>query len=273
MYIDTEGAFRPERLIEIAERYGLNGQDVLDNVSYARAFNSEHQLTLLAQASLMMSEGRYGLLVVDSAPTSEEDAAERPMSSSPNRTVRSMIEAKHDGPIVYAHAMRCPTRSKLVTDKAVDACRPYTAGLVREVKPSRIFCLGRIAFEMVLGVSADPMSARGGTLIQAFDPSQRRWLTVEQRGVPCLVGVAGVLLQRGDGPRDVRQPEAVEQPARAVVPVRVAAGTVTIYSSRLWHRGGANTASSGRPTFHIAAIGEGGHAGRWRERRRLERRR
>jgi DNA polymerase I-like protein with 3'-5' exonuclease and polymerase domains/uracil-DNA glycosylase len=102
------------------------------------------------------------LLIVDSAPTAEEDAAERPMSSSPNRTVRSMIEAKHDGPIVYAHAMRCPTRGKLVTEKAVDACRPYTAGLVREVKPSRIFCLGRIAFEMVLGVSADPMSVRRG---------------------------------------------------------------------------------------------------------------
>ena len=67
MYIDTEGTFRPQRLIEIAEKYGLDGQDVLDNVSYARAFNSEHQLTLLAQASLMMSEGRYGLLVVDSA--------------------------------------------------------------------------------------------------------------------------------------------------------------------------------------------------------------
>ena len=33
MYIDTEGTFRPERLMEIAERYGLNGQDVLDNVT------------------------------------------------------------------------------------------------------------------------------------------------------------------------------------------------------------------------------------------------
>uniref|UniRef100_A0A7S4F965 DNA repair protein RAD51 homolog n=1 Tax=Chrysotila carterae TaxID=13221 RepID=A0A7S4F965_CHRCT len=67
MYIDTEGTFRPERLIEIAERYGLNGQDVLDNVSYARAHNSEHQLNLLIEASCMMAESRYGLLIVDSA--------------------------------------------------------------------------------------------------------------------------------------------------------------------------------------------------------------
>ena len=32
MYIDTEGTFRPQRLLEIADKYGLNGQDVLDNV-------------------------------------------------------------------------------------------------------------------------------------------------------------------------------------------------------------------------------------------------
>ena len=67
MYIDTEGTFRPKRLISIAERYGLNPQDVLDNVAYARAYNSDHQSKLLIQASAMMSENRYALLVVDSA--------------------------------------------------------------------------------------------------------------------------------------------------------------------------------------------------------------
>ena len=67
MYIDTEGTFRPERLVEIAERYGLNGQDVLDNVSYARAYNSDHQSQLLVEAACMMADSRYGLLIVDSA--------------------------------------------------------------------------------------------------------------------------------------------------------------------------------------------------------------
>lgn len=41
MYIDTEGTFRPERLIPIARRYGLEEQKVLDNVAFARAHNSE----------------------------------------------------------------------------------------------------------------------------------------------------------------------------------------------------------------------------------------
>lgn len=29
LYIDTEGTFRPVRLLAIAERYGMNGEDVL----------------------------------------------------------------------------------------------------------------------------------------------------------------------------------------------------------------------------------------------------
>lgn len=67
LYIDTEGTFRPERLLAVAERYGLSGQDVLDNVAYARAYNSDHQMQLLIQASAMMSESRYALIIVDSA--------------------------------------------------------------------------------------------------------------------------------------------------------------------------------------------------------------
>jgi DNA repair protein RAD51 len=67
LYIDTEGTFRPERLVACAQRYGLNPDEVLDNVAYARAFNSDHQSALLTQASAMMSESRYALLIVDSA--------------------------------------------------------------------------------------------------------------------------------------------------------------------------------------------------------------
>jgi len=67
LYIDTEGTFRPERLVATAQRFGLNPDEVLDNVAYARAYNSDHQSHLLLQASAMMSESRYALLVVDSA--------------------------------------------------------------------------------------------------------------------------------------------------------------------------------------------------------------
>ena len=35
LYIDTEGTFRPVRLLSVANRYGLSGEEVLDNVDAA----------------------------------------------------------------------------------------------------------------------------------------------------------------------------------------------------------------------------------------------
>ncbi|GAB0087530.1 DNA repair protein RAD51 homolog [Sergentomyia squamirostris] len=67
LYIDTEGTFRPERLLAVAERYKLNGNEVLDNVAFARAYNSDQQLKLLTQGACMMSESRYALLIIDSS--------------------------------------------------------------------------------------------------------------------------------------------------------------------------------------------------------------
>lgn len=67
MYIDTEGTFRPERLVSIAERFGLDPTEVLENVAYARAHNCDQQNKLLVQAAALMSESRYALLVVDSS--------------------------------------------------------------------------------------------------------------------------------------------------------------------------------------------------------------
>lgn len=58
LYIDTEGTFRPERLVAVAQRYKLNANDVLDNVAYARAYNTDHQTQLLVMASAMMCESR-----------------------------------------------------------------------------------------------------------------------------------------------------------------------------------------------------------------------
>uniref|UniRef100_A0A0A9WJ76 DNA repair protein RAD51 1 n=1 Tax=Lygus hesperus TaxID=30085 RepID=A0A0A9WJ76_LYGHE len=67
MYIDTENTFRPERIVAIAERFGLNPQAVLDNITYARAYNTDHQIELLSEAAAILSNGVYGVLIVDSA--------------------------------------------------------------------------------------------------------------------------------------------------------------------------------------------------------------
>ncbi|QRV83104.1 meiotic recombination protein DMC1, related protein [Ceratobasidium sp. AG-Ba] len=42
-YIDTEGTFRPDRIRAIADRFGVDPEQTLENITYARAYNSEHQ--------------------------------------------------------------------------------------------------------------------------------------------------------------------------------------------------------------------------------------
>ena len=67
IYIDTEGTFRPEKLALIAERFGLDPKEAIENVFYARAYNSDHQMRLLLQVCALMCEQKFSLLIVDSA--------------------------------------------------------------------------------------------------------------------------------------------------------------------------------------------------------------
>ncbi|GKV19676.1 hypothetical protein SLEP1_g29902 [Rubroshorea leprosula] len=65
-YIDTEGTFRPDRIIPIAERFGMDPGAVLDNIIYARAYTYEHQYNLLLGLAAKMAEEPFRLLIVDS---------------------------------------------------------------------------------------------------------------------------------------------------------------------------------------------------------------
>ncbi|THH33478.1 hypothetical protein EUX98_g706 [Antrodiella citrinella] len=66
-YIDTEGTFRPDRIRSIADRFGVNGEMALENILYARAYNSEHQMELINECSMRFAEDKdFRLLIVDS---------------------------------------------------------------------------------------------------------------------------------------------------------------------------------------------------------------
>jgi DNA repair protein RAD51 len=67
LYVDTEGTFRPEKLKQIAERFDLDPDTVIQNVLYARAYSSDHQNKLLMQACGLMAESKFSLMIVDSA--------------------------------------------------------------------------------------------------------------------------------------------------------------------------------------------------------------
>jgi len=67
IYIDTDGSFRPERIMQIATRLGLNPEESLSNIAYARAYNTDHQTQTLVTAASLMVDSRFSLIIVDSA--------------------------------------------------------------------------------------------------------------------------------------------------------------------------------------------------------------
>ncbi|XP_062330061.1 meiotic recombination protein DMC1/LIM15 homolog [Osmerus eperlanus] len=68
IFIDTENTFRPDRLKDIADRFNVDHDAVLDNVLYARAYTSEHQMELLDFVAAKFHEegGVFKLLIIDS---------------------------------------------------------------------------------------------------------------------------------------------------------------------------------------------------------------
>lgn len=66
IYIDTEGTFRPERIYQMASALGLNPEQALKNILYARAYNSDHQMVLAQQAQELIPKYKVRLLIVDS---------------------------------------------------------------------------------------------------------------------------------------------------------------------------------------------------------------
>ena len=66
LYIDTEGTFRPERILQIAPRFGLDGREALRRIVFARAYNSDHQMLIVDEAPKVLESYNVRLIVVDS---------------------------------------------------------------------------------------------------------------------------------------------------------------------------------------------------------------
>ena len=63
----TNSRSRPDRLKSIAERFEVDPDTVLENVIFARAYTSEHQMELINMCAAKFAEERntYRLLVSD----------------------------------------------------------------------------------------------------------------------------------------------------------------------------------------------------------------
>ncbi|MGC9069527.1 MAG: DNA repair and recombination protein RadA [Thermoprotei archaeon] len=66
VYIDTEGSFRPERIVQMAEAKGLDPDNTLKNILYARAYNSYHQEMLAESLEKKIFKENIRLIIIDS---------------------------------------------------------------------------------------------------------------------------------------------------------------------------------------------------------------
>lgn len=65
-YIDSEGTFRPERIINMVQPHGLDPNDTLKNIIVGRAYNSDHQMLLVQQIQDSPDFKDVKVLIVDS---------------------------------------------------------------------------------------------------------------------------------------------------------------------------------------------------------------
>jgi DNA repair protein RadA len=66
LYIDTENTFRTERIVKMAEHLGLDSNEVVRNIIFAEAYNSDHQIFLLDNADKVIKENNVRLIIIDS---------------------------------------------------------------------------------------------------------------------------------------------------------------------------------------------------------------
>ncbi|MHA1912735.1 MAG: DNA repair and recombination protein RadA [Promethearchaeota archaeon] len=66
LYVDSEGTFRPERIIQMSSALDLDYNEVLKNITVGRAYNSDHQMVLVKEAPRIIDDKNIKLVIVDS---------------------------------------------------------------------------------------------------------------------------------------------------------------------------------------------------------------
>ena len=68
VFIDTEGTFRPERIVQLAKAAGVDPIEVLRNIKVARAFSSDHQMLMIDKVDEAIRKDNLNvkLIIIDS---------------------------------------------------------------------------------------------------------------------------------------------------------------------------------------------------------------
>lgn len=66
VYVDTEGTFRWERVEAMARGVGLDPDEVMESIYYMRAYNSDHQISIVEDLFTFVPKNEVRLVVLDS---------------------------------------------------------------------------------------------------------------------------------------------------------------------------------------------------------------
>src|SRR6476619_1384890 len=66
IFIDTENTFRPERIHQIAEAYGLDPEKILASIFVCKIYNSSHLEFVIKNIAKYLEEFRASLVIIDS---------------------------------------------------------------------------------------------------------------------------------------------------------------------------------------------------------------
>ena len=66
VWIDTEGTFRPDRIIQICKSRGLDGMEMLRGILYEEAYHAQHQLTIVSKLPKLCQDYDVKLIIIDS---------------------------------------------------------------------------------------------------------------------------------------------------------------------------------------------------------------
>jgi DNA repair protein RadA len=66
LFIDTEGTFAPQRVLQMAQAMQVDPEKILEGIIYGRVYNSEHQVLAVDKAFKICQDANVKLIIVDS---------------------------------------------------------------------------------------------------------------------------------------------------------------------------------------------------------------
>lgn len=118
-------------------------------------------LSSKAKHPCLRAEGEPGgLLIVGEQPSKHDDFQNWPFSGPVGGYFRSLVQRLWTGPVAFDNALRCAPHGTEIAEEYIDACRPYLAQTVAEVRAKRVLAIGPRATHALLGRSLSPLAAR-----------------------------------------------------------------------------------------------------------------